>query len=260
MFKKLGLQLYTVRDYMKDEKSIGETFERLVRMGYTEGQTAGACIELPFFADIAKKSGMTIIGTLYDFDKIVSDPEKTMALHDALGTKHIGIGSMPQAVRRDYDALMRFIETFNSAAEVYAEAGFKLDYHNHSFEFVKINGQKTVMDCLYEGFDPKNVSFVLDTCWVAHGGADVCRWIEKFADRIDILHLKDIEAFYDESGAITQSFTHIGNGNIHWEGVLSAAEKIGVQHYVVEQDARFIDNDPFKALAESRDYLAHFMK
>ena len=45
MFSKLGLQLYTVRDYMNDEASIDETFARLVKMGYTEGQTAGSNVE-----------------------------------------------------------------------------------------------------------------------------------------------------------------------------------------------------------------------
>ena len=260
MFKKLGLQLYTTRDFMADEKSIGQTFERLVKMGYTEGQTAGDNIELPGFADLAKKYGMTIVGTHYDFNKIVNNPKGTMALHDSLGTKNVGIGGMPGDARKNYDNLMKFIETFNKTAELYAKEGFKLTYHNHSFEFIKINGQKTLMDYLYEELDPKNTSFVLDTCWVSHGGADVRHWLEKLAGRIDILHLKDVEAYYSESGAVTQGYTHIGNGNIWWDGVLETAEKIGVKHYVVEQDSRWIDNDPFKSLEESQKYLAKYMK
>lgn len=260
MFKKLGLQLYTTRDFMTDEKSIGETFERLVKLGYTEGQTAGTNIEIPGFAELAKKHGMTIVGTHYNFDKIVNNPKETMALHDSLGTKTVGIGGMPGYAKRDYDGLMKFIDVFNKTAEIYAKEGFKLTYHNHSFEFVKINGQKTLMDYLYEELDPKNTSFVLDTCWVSHGGADVRHWLEKLAGRIDILHLKDIEAYYNESEAITQGYTHIGNGNIWWDGVLETAEKIGVKHYVVEQDSRWIDNDPFKSLEESQKYLAKYMK
>jgi sugar phosphate isomerase/epimerase len=125
---------------------------------------------------------------------------------------------------------------------------------------VKINGNKTAMDYFAELFDPANVSFVLDTCWVAHGGADIRFWLEKLAGRIDILHLKDIEAFHDASGNITQSFTEIGNGNIWWDGVLETAEKVGVKHYVVEQDGRWINNDPFRSLEASRDYLSKYMK
>ena len=260
MFKKLGLQLFTVRDYMTDEKSIDETFARLVKMGYTEGQTAGMNIELPMYAELAKKHGMSIVGTHYDFVKIQNDPKATMELHDKLGTKNVGIGGMPFEARYNYDSFMKFIEDFNKCAELYAKEGYKLTYHNHSFEFIKVNGNKTAMDYLVREFDSQNISFVLDTCWVAHGGADVRFWLEKLAGRIDILHLKDIEPFYDENKNVTQSFTEIGNGNIWWDGVLQVAEKIGVKHYVVEQDRRWKDGDPFKSLQISRDYLAKYME
>ena len=259
MIKTLGLQLYTVRDHLQDEASIDATFARLAQMGYLEGQTAGLIVELPCFAALAKKHGIKIVGTHYSFDKIVAAPAETMALHERLGTKNIGIGGMPNEPRKDYDALMRFIESFNAAAALYAKEGYKLTYHNHSFEFIKINGSKTIMDYLYEELDPANTSFVLDTCWVAHGGADVRYWLEKLSGRVDILHLKDIEPYYD-NGKIVQSYTEIGNGNIWWDGVLETAEKIGVKHYVVEQDSRWIDNDPFKSLEASKNFLSKYIK
>lgn len=252
MFQKLGLQLYTVRDYMNDEASIDETFARLVKMGYTEGQTAGSNVELPAFAELANKHGMSIVGTHYDFGKIVNDPKATMALHDKLGTKNVGIGGMPGDARTSYDGLMKFIETFNKSAELYAKEGYKLTYHNHSFEFVKIHDNKTMMDYLAEQLDPQNISFVLDTCWVAHGGADVRFWLEKLAGRIDILHLKEMGR--DENGPF---ITEIGNGGIWWEGVLETAVKAGVKYFVVEQDTW--PGDPFDSIKKSADYLKKFV-
>ena len=59
MFSKLGLQIYTVRDYMQDEKAIEETFEKLAAIGYTEGQTAGK--ESEEYARLAKKYGIDIV-------------------------------------------------------------------------------------------------------------------------------------------------------------------------------------------------------
>lgn len=258
MFNKLGLQLYTVRDYLNDEKSIEETFKKLVALGYTEAQTAGK--ETYEYAALAKKCGLKIVGTHFDYNRILNDPEETMKLHDALGTKNVGIGGMPGDARSSYDALMKFIDTFNKTAEIYAKNGFKLTYHNHSFEFIRINENKTIMDYLYENFDKNNVSFVLDTCWVAHGGADVRHWLEKLAGRVDILHLKDLRAHYDANGRVTQDITEIGNGNIWWDGVLETAERTGVKSYVVEQDAFWIDDDPFKSLAASADFLKKYMK
>lgn len=259
MFSKLGVQLYSVRDCLNDEKDCKKTFDRLVSLGYTEAQTAGNMIENPEFAKAASESGMKIVGTHYDYAKIINQPEYTMEIHRRLGTVNVGIGGMPAEARKDYRSLMEFISKFNSAAEIYAKNGFKLTYHNHSFEFVRICDNKTVMDFLYEGLDKNNVSFVLDTCWVAHGGADVRYWIEKLKNRIDILHLKDIKAYFAADGSVTQKYTEIGNGNIYWDGVMAAAEDCGVTHYVVEQDSDWIEGDPFISLKVSRDYLDKYL-
>lgn len=259
MFSKLGLQLYSVRDCMKDEKSIDETFEKLVSLGYTQVQTAGQkSIE---FLNLTKKHGIEIVGTHTDYNAIINDTDRMLKLHDMLGTKNIGIGGMPFEARKSYDYLMKFIESYNKAAAIYAKHGFKLTYHNHSFEFVRINGNKTAMDYMYEGFDKQNISFVLDTCWVANAGGDVRYWLEKLAGHIDILHLKDICSVYvDESTWSQPRLCEIGNGNIWWDGVLETAERIGVKYYVVEQDNFWIDNDPLKSLDVSAKYLKKYMK
>ena len=259
MFSKLGLQLYTVRNCMKDEKSIEETFEKLISFGYTQAQTAGQ--ESVEFASLAKKHGIEIVGTHTDYYKIVNDIDETIKVHEMLGTKNIGIGGMPHELRSSYDKLMVFIESYNKAAEIYAKHGFKLTYHNHSFEFVRINENKTSMDYLYEGLDKKNVSFVLDTCWIANAGADVRYWLEKLEGRVDILHLKDICSVYvDESFWSQPRLCEIGNGNIWWDGVLETAERTGVKYYVVEQDNFWIDNDPLKSIKVSADHLKKYIK
>lgn len=259
MFKKLGLQLYTIRDYMNDEKSLDESFEKLSKLGYSECHTAGNAVEAEVFGALAKKNGLSIIGTHYDYNKIISEPEETIKLHECWGTTNIGIGGMPGEARSSYDGLMKFIENFNNAARAYARHGYKLTYHNHSFEFVRINENKTIMDYLYENLDPDNVTFVLDTCWVAHGGGDVRHWMEKLAGRIDILHLKDLMVYNDAAGKVTHTMTEIGCGNLWWDGILETAEKIGVKHYIVEQDANWSNGDPFEAAKISADYLKKYM-
>ncbi len=260
MINKLGLQLWTIRSGMNDEKSLDESFAKMAALGYTEAHTAGNSVDAELFGKLAKKNGVQIIGTHYDYNKIINNVDETLKIHEMWGTTNIGVGGMPGEARNSYDNLMKFIETYNNAAKEYAKYGYKLTYHNHSFEFIRINDNKTIFDYLYENLDPENISFVLDTCWVAHGGADVRYWMEKLNGRIDILHLKDIKAYYDENGKVTQTMTEIGNGNIWWDGVLDVANKIGVKHYVVEQDANFIDNDPFKSIKASADYLKKYTK
>ena len=103
------------------------------------------------------------------------------------------------------------------------------------------------------------MSVSLIACWVANAGADVRYWMEKLAGRIDILHLKDVKVIRNEEGKYVNTMAEIGNGNIWWDGVMETAKKIGVKSYVVEQDANFIDGDPFKSIAASAEYLKKYI-
>ena len=156
--------------------------------------------------------------------------------------------------RTDLGELKKFIADFNRAAESYAKHGFKLTYHNHHFEFVRIDGYKTLMDILAEELDPNNISFVADTCWIAAGGASVNAWLEKLAGRIDILHLKDLTVVHDNTVGIKPYLTEVGYGNLDWDSILKTAEQIGVKHYVVEQDTNFTGS-PFNSLGMSAEFL-----
>jgi len=258
MFKKLGLQLYTVRDYLCDASLADYTFARLAEMGYTEGQTAGSTFDNKLFGELAAKHGIKIVGTHYSYTKILEQPEETMELHRMWGTTNVGIGGMPREARTGgIDGLKKFVLDYNRAAELYAKHGFKLTYHNHNYEFTRVDGKKTMMDVLAEGFDPATISFVLDTCWVAAGGGDVVSWMEKLEGRIDILHLKDM-TLKQKNGVYQPEMCEIGYGNLSWDPIMKTAEKIGVKHYVVEQDAYFTGS-PFNSLKMSAEFLKKYM-
>ena len=242
---------------MTSEEDMEKTFERLVSMGYTVGQSAG--YESEAMARLAKKYGMTIAGTHYNFEKILNEPDETMRLHELLGTTNIGIGAMPAPGRTSQEGLEEFVNSYNKVAPIYAKNGFRLTYHNHSFEFASHNGNQTMFEYMIDNFDP-NISFVLDTCWVANAGADVCDMIERLKGRLDILHLKDIRTIMEDSWANKQVMCEIGNGVINWAKVIKTAEDVGVKYFVVEQDFHWIDEDPFKSLEISKNYLQKFIK
>jgi len=250
MIEKLGLQLFTIRDTMNNAENIRESFRKMRAMGYTVGQTAGCAVPYAEFGKIAAEEGIEICGTHDDFDMMVNNPAQAMENHRLLGTTNMGIGGFGA---ESVEAVEEFIEKANQVANNVYEYGFKFTYHNHSHEFRRLANGKTAMDMLVEGLDPVKTSFVLDTFWVQHGGADIRYWLEKLAGRVDILHLKEMGR--DENGPF---ITEVGNGNIWWAGVLETAEKTGVKHYVVEQD--IWPGDPFDSIAQSAAYLRQFMK
>ncbi|MBP3379029.1 MAG: sugar phosphate isomerase/epimerase [Clostridia bacterium] len=253
MINKLGLQMWTLRDTMDTPENVRMTFRRMKELGYDIAQTAGCRIPYEDYARIAKEEGIEICGTHDDFDLMVNDIEKSIELHKILGTTNMGIGGFPC---RTVEETEDFIEKANKIAARIAKEGMKFTYHNHSNEFIRLPNGKIPMDMLLEGLDPENTSFVLDTYWVQHGGADIRYWMEKLAGRIDILHLKDMAKCGDPD---EQFITEIGNGNLYWEGILDVAEKIGVKYYVVEQD--IWPGDPFDSIKISSEYLhKNFMK
>ncbi len=259
MFKNLGLQAWTIRDFVTDPEFADLSFRRVKELGYTELQTAGDFVGgYALMAELLAKNGLRVVGTHYDYDRILKDPEATVADHRILGTTNIGIGGLPHEARQSVGALRDFVNTFNRAAEQYAKEGFKLTYHNHSFEFVKIDGSKSLMDIFAEEFDPKNISFVFDTCWAATSGSDVTAWMRKLAGRIDILHLKDCAVHIPGSSSRPEfKLSEVGYGNLDWDSILKAAEEIGVKHYVVEQDQDFTET-PFNSLRMSAEFLKKY--
>ena len=253
MIKELGLQLYTIRDFMQTEEDIRESFRKMRQYGYTHAQTAGCAIPYAVFGRIAKEEGIEIVGTHDNFNMMVNDFEQALENHKLLGTTNMGIGGKGYASVYEVED---FIEKANMVAAKAAKNGMKFTYHNHSHEFFKWENGKTTMDMLAEGLDPDNTSFVLDTYWVQHGGADVRYWIENLSGRIDILHLKDMKRVL--KGDNVQQITEIGNGNLNWKLILESAQKAGVKYYVVEQDSGYAVNC-FQSIRQSAEYLKQFM-
>ncbi|MBQ8813150.1 MAG: sugar phosphate isomerase/epimerase [Lachnospiraceae bacterium] len=251
MRKELGLQLYTIRDFMKNEKDIHESFQKMRKYGYTQAQTAGCMIPYADFGRIAREEGIEIVGTHDNFNMMVNDFEQSLENHKLLGTTNMGLGMMKFD---SIDDVKDFIEKVNIVAEKAGKHGMKFTYHNHSQEFYRWENGKTTMDMLVEGFDPQNTSFVLDTYWVQYGGGDIRHWIEKLKGRIDILHLKDMKRIMPKDNEPVQQITEIGNGNLSWDRIFETAQESGVKYYVVEQDYHW-EIDCFESIKTSADYL-----
>jgi sugar phosphate isomerase/epimerase len=52
-----------------------------------------------------------------------------------------------------------------------------------------------------------------------------------------------------------RAFAEVGSGNLDWPEILSAADQSGCVWYVVEQDGDWVDNDPFRSLKRSYQYI-----
>ena len=247
---KIGAQLFTLRDYGKDEAGVAKIFERIAEMGYKYAQYSGLCSVAPQrLAEISKQTGVQIVLTHSPFSRIVNDTEKLMEEHAVFGAKHIGLGCMPEEYRKDADGYFRFVETVLPAARKMAENGFKFHYHNHHMEFEPFNG-KTGMQLLMENMNKDELGFILDTYWVQFAGADPIEWIYKLEGRIDCLHLKDMTVLESKG----QVMSEIYEGNMNFDGIFKASADTKIPYAFVEQD--ICQRDPFESLKISLDNIA----
>lgn len=250
---KIGVQLWTVRDFMNTAEDIRETFKRLKSLGYDQVQTAGCNIPYEEFGKIARDEKIEIIGTHESFDEMYNDFESALKKHEALGTYNMGIGGL---FRNDGDVseFMNNIKKMNEIGEKLRKYGARFSYHNHDYEFVTLSGGKYYMDLLEENLNPETTSFNLDMYWVQQGGGDIRLWLDRLAGRIDIIHLKDmLVTFNPKTWERDHHFAEIGSGNFDWDSLIEQMIMSKVKYYIVEQD--ICPEDPFKCLERSSNFL-----
>lgn len=115
-------------------------------------------------------------------------------------------------------------DKLNKAGEKIKKAGLQAGFHNHDFEFVKLDGQ-LIYDALLGRFDPELVKLQFQTQVIVHGfkAAD---YFTKFPGRFISAHLSDWTADKKE--------VPVGQGVIDWKEFFAAAKTGGVKNIFVE--------------------------
>lgn len=231
----LGAQLYTVREFTKDEVSFAATMKKLSDIGYKYVQVSGTGPLKPeFIAQVAKENGMQVILTHTGFERMRDETETVIAEHDVFGCDGLGIGGI-WGVERSYDGFMKFCENIAPMAEKIKAAGKVFLYHNHSFEFEKFN-EKYALEIIMENTDPDAVKLTFDTYWATFAGVDPAQFIEKYGNRIFATHLKDMTVKNNE-----RIMTEMMTGDINFDSIMKASADNGVKWHFVEQDTVYID-------------------
>ena len=246
---KIGVQVYSVRDYA--EKDFLGTMKEIRKMGYDGVELAGAygLSAEEIRRDLAEV-GLTAISAHVPMIDMYEKPEETFAFYKQLGIPFIAVPYMSSEYRPGTDRFPETIEMIREIAKTAKKNGMQLLYHNHDFEFVKVDG-KYGLDVLYDAIPADLLQTELDTCWVKVAGEDPVAYVTKYAGRAPIVHLKD---FYKEESATQDEmyeligiakkakqtsafeFRPVGHGMQRFPGIIDAAEAAGTGWLIVEQD------------------------
>ena len=256
---KISIQLWTFAEYVgfgTDAATIArleEVLSRLSDMGYRNVEPftlSGLSAEE--YRALLDKYGLKAsarhvnVGTPespVDFQQILEE-------NRILGIKYFGSGGTPNyATEAEWIAYAQYL---NELGEQARKAGQTLMVHNHYWEFQRVFGDRTAFDILMAYTDPRNVVFQLDLYWATYGGADPVELLERYGNRIQLFHVKDMAA-----GTFPGRIEIVGEGIIDFPAIFAASQG-PVRYYVVEHDPRFGDStfDPFEAAQKGFDYLA----
>ncbi len=223
----IGIQLYTVRNL--SSKDFTGTLEKVAAIGYRHFEFAGyGGLNADQMATLLKRLKVTPCGTHEGFENVKSNLAEVIAYNKKIGTPYIVVPSLPGQLRKGTAAQIEaFAGEMNQIGRKVKDAGMQLCYHNHSFEFEKIGG-KTLYDILFSAMDRNLVKAEVDIAWVYNANVDPVGFLEKWGDRVKLLHMKDMTT--------DRHLAPVGTGVIDLKGVVAKAKEIGVDWYIVEQD------------------------
>jgi sugar phosphate isomerase/epimerase len=237
-----GLQLYSLRDIYKTNPAAA--LDKVKEFGIKNVETYNT--PTPAAAELRKmldERGLKAVSGHFGYERYGSELPKIVEEAKALGLEYVGIAWIPHVPAMfGMETVEKAAADFNAWGEQLSKQGLKFFYHCHGYEFKPVaEGQtKTFMDVLIEKTKPEFVAFEMDVFWVAHPGADPVKYLEKYPNRWQLIHLKDIQKGV-RTGVYTghapnEQCVVLGTGQVQWPPLLRAAAKAGVKHYLIEDE------------------------
>ena len=265
----VAVQLYSVRNEM--ERDFYGTVAKMKEFGYDGVEFAGLFGQEPGrIKEFCSETGIVPISAHVPYYDMLADPAKVLADYAEIGCKYVAVPYLTEECRPGTDGFASTIEGIRKIAAAAKEAGIQLLYHNHDFEFVRIDGEYA-LDILYSSIGADLLKTEIDTCWVNVGGEDPADYILKYSGRSPVVHLKDFVMKGKAGGKLYQligiddsgeeededsfSFMPVGYGCQDMPAILSACEKAGAEWVVVEQDNPAKGATELESVKLSRDYL-----
>lgn len=265
----IALQLYSVRDDL--EKDFEGTLRKVKAMGYEGVEFAGLYGHKP--AEVKKlldEIGLIPVSAHVPFVDLMADPEGMVNDYAEIGCKYIAIPYLTPEYRPNGEKFAEVIEGAKVLGKAAKERGLTLLYHNHDFEFEKINGEYA-LDILYKSVPSDLLQTQIDTCWVNVAGEDPAAYLEKYAGRSPVVHLKDFvmpgkrpAKMYELIGIQDDQkveedafeFRPLGMGAQNFPRILEACKAVGAEWLVVEQDRPSMGKTALECAEASIKYLA----
>lgn len=269
----VAVQVYGLRDLLENTpENFASVMQKVKDLGYDGVELAGLYgLEPAFVKKTLDEIGLVPISAHVAFAEMMDDLDKVIADYSTIGVKYLVMPYMAEEYRPGVsrEGFEKFLPLLNQVGEKIHNAGMTFLYHNHDFEFVKLDDGRWGYDAMFEAIPHDNLQSELDTCWCDVATGEPAEFVKKYTDRIPVVHLKDyikkgeVKNMYKLIGIETEDdgtdtgyfgFRPVGFGQMIWEPVLQAALDANAKWVVVEQDEHY-ETDPLECARRSREYL-----
>lgn len=239
----VGVQLYTVQSEM--EKDFEGTLKRVAALGYDEVEFAGLFGHDPREVHtLVGKLGMKIVSSHINSEILKTNPEAAIEETKSLGAKYMVLAWIPPEQRQTLADWNNWVILINRVGKMCDEKGIRFLYHNHNFEFEKVEGVEPY-DLLLEKADRRYVGFELDIYWLKLAGREPEPLFARYPKGFPLSHVKDMSK--DK-----RAMVDVGDGKIDFAKIFKQSKISGMNHYFVEHDDTKV---PFETLEKSIKYL-----
>ncbi|HZL76207.1 MAG TPA: sugar phosphate isomerase/epimerase [Bacteroidales bacterium] len=255
----IALQLYTIRDAMKTDvpgslKKVSDIGYRYLELAdYNNGKFYG--YQPAEFKKLVNDLGMEVLSshTQVEGAGVTLDNARKMAEdHAKMGVKYCLQPWIVEEMRTSIASYQKMAENWNKIGAIMKEFGMQFGYHNHNFEFDKVEGKIPYFDVMLAELDKDLVTMEIDLFWTTKAGQNPVDIFKKYPGRFQLFHMKDMytkEApFFTTVGV--KDFAPVGEGIINFREILAAKDIAGMKYMVVEQDLSR-DGDMFGDIRKS---------
>ncbi len=254
----LGLQLYSLRAQTKE--STTGALDLAKSYGVKEVELAGTgSLKPEQFAAELKARGFEAVSGHFGYGLFEKDVAAVIKDAKTLGLKYVIIPFPPVGKDKPFTEEMAhaMAAKFNEWGAACKKEGLSFGYHPHGLEFKPTAAGKgeVMFDILVRETKADLVTYEMDVYWVFITGLDPAQLLLKYPNRWSLLHIKDMLKDFARGthtgGSPASAKVTVGEGQIKWSEVLTAAQKIGVKHYFLEDETL----TPLKSIPESFQYL-----
>lgn len=242
----VGLQMFTLRNLTKNDWE--KTVRQVAKLGYKAIQiSAMGHVPAEDLRKLMDELKLAAVGEHVGLGQLQDDLGGVIKRAQTLQCRWAFLPYLPETLQTP-DGFRLIAGLLNQLAYHLKPLGLTTGYHNHAFEFEKLNDGSRGFDLLLSRC-MLDVAIELDVYWAKRGGEDPGSFMtSRLFGRLPVLHVKDMAAGSE------QKFAEIGQGILDWPSIFSAADTVGTEWMVVEQDNTY-ERDPMESVAISLEYM-----